>query len=194
MTATFFARRDLSVGDAPVIEVSDSSEPRPNPSPIGPTILDLKYVSVFETNVVSVQQVNPGCDVDQQIDLKPCKEDQDRRGSNVGSKEPIDRIPYAQVISSLEIDLKEAQVIKVFAMDEIASLKTDLTSWIEKWNLLREKKLKYKAQVKILLLRNQILIKHNKIANTMTVRFKAKLDEARRNVSIQLSVESTLKI
>ena len=39
-------------------------------------------------------------------------------------------------------------------MDEIASLKPDLTSWIEKWNLLREKKLKYKAQVKILLLRN----------------------------------------
>ena len=79
-------------------------------------------------------------------------------------------------------------------MDEIASLKTDLTSWIEKWNLLREKKLKYKAQVKILLLRSQNLIKQDKIANTRTARFKAKLDEARRNVPIRLSVESALKI
>ena len=79
-------------------------------------------------------------------------------------------------------------------MDEIASLKTDLTSWIEKWNIMREKKLKYKSQLKILLLRNPRLIKQNKIANTRTVRFKAKLDEARRNVPIRLSVESTLKI
>ena len=85
MTAAFFSRRDLSVGDAP----------------IGPTILDLKYVSVSETNVVGVQQVNPGFNVDQDIDQKLCTGDQDRRGSNVGSKEPINRIPYAQVISSL---------------------------------------------------------------------------------------------
>ena len=159
MTAAFFTRRDLSVGDAPVIEVSDSSEPHPNPAPIGPTILDLKYVSVFETNVVSVHQVNPGCDVDQEIDQNLCIEEEHRRGSNVGLKNPINQIPYAQVISSLETDLKEAQVIKAFAMDEIASLKTDLSSWIEKWNLLREKKLKYKSQVKSLVLRNRRLIK-----------------------------------
>ena len=69
-------------------------------------------------------------------------------------------------------------------MDEIAGLKTDLTSKIEKWNFLREKKLKYKAQVKRLLLRNQRLIKQNKIAKIRTVRFKAKLDEVRRNVPI----------
>ena len=79
-------------------------------------------------------------------------------------------------------------------MDEIASLKTNLTSWIEKWNLLREKKLKYKYQVKSLLLRNLRLIKQNNIANTRTDRFKAKLDEARRNVPIRLSIESALKI
>ena len=69
-------------------------------------------------------------------------------------------------------------------MDEIAGLKTDLTSWIEKWNFLREKKLKYKAQVKRLLLRNRRLIKQNKIAKIRTVIFKSKLDEARRNVPI----------
>ena len=79
-------------------------------------------------------------------------------------------------------------------MEEIASLKADLTSWVEKWNLLRVKNLRYKAQVKIILSRNQKLIKQNNIANTRTVRFKAKLDEARRNVLIRLSVESTLKI
>ena len=79
-------------------------------------------------------------------------------------------------------------------MDEIASLKTNLTSWIEKWNLLREKKLNYKAQVKRLLLRNRTLIKQNKIAKIRTVRFKAKLDEERRNVPIRLSVKSAPKI
>ena len=69
-------------------------------------------------------------------------------------------------------------------MDEIASLKADLTCWVEKWNLLREKKVRYKSQVKILLLINRKLIKRNNISNTRTVRFKAKLDEARRNVPI----------
>ena len=79
-------------------------------------------------------------------------------------------------------------------MDEIVGLKTDLISWIEKWNLLREKKLKYKDQVKNILLRNQRLIKQNKIAKIKAVRFKSKLNEARRNVPIQLSVELALKI
>ena len=89
--------------------------------------------------------------------------------------------------------MKEAQVIRAFAMEEIAILKANLTSWVEKWNLLRAKKLRYKAQVKILLSRNKKLMKQNKIANMRTVIFKAKLDEARWNVPIRLSVESTLK-
>ena len=59
---------------------------------------------------------------------------------------------------------------------------------------LREKKLKYKSQVKNILLRNRRLIKQNKIAKIRTIRFKAKLDEARRDVPIRISVESTLKI
>ena len=68
MTATLFTRRNLSIGDVPVIEVSDSLEPPPNPAPIGPTFLDLKYVSVCENNVVDIQQVNHEGDVDQEID------------------------------------------------------------------------------------------------------------------------------
>ena len=51
---------------------------------------------------------------------------------NVGVVEQPDQISYAQVISSLETDLKEAQVIREFAMEEIASLKVDLTSWVDK--------------------------------------------------------------
>ena len=141
-----------------------------------------------------VQQVNPGFNVDQEIGQKPCAEERGRGEPNVGTKGQPDQIPYAQVISSLETDLKEAQVIREFAMEEIASLKADLTSGVEKWNLLRAKKLRYKAQVKRLLSRNRKMIKQNKIANTRTVRFKAKLDEARMNVSIRLFVESTLKI
>ena len=78
---------------------------------------------------------------------------------NVGAVEQPDQIPCAQVISSLETDLKEAQVIRVFSMEEIASLKADLTSWVDKCNLLRVKKLRYKAQVKSLMSTNKKLIK-----------------------------------
>ena len=46
MTAALLAKRNLSVGDISVIEVSDSSDVRPNPAPIGPSLLDIKYVSV----------------------------------------------------------------------------------------------------------------------------------------------------
>ena len=122
--------------------------------------------------------------MDQEIDQKPCAEEGDKGGLNVAMKRQPNHFLYAQVISSLEIDLKEAQVIRAFSMEEIASLKAHLTSWVEKWNLLREKKLRYKAQVKKILSRNQKLIKQNKIDNTRDVRFKAKLDEARRNVPI----------
>ena len=95
MTAALFSRRDLSIGDVPIIEVSDSSETHPNPAPIGPTVLHLKYVSVSENNVVGIQQVNHGCDVGQEIDQKSCIEEEDMRGSNVGSREQVNRNPYA---------------------------------------------------------------------------------------------------
>ena len=78
-------------------------------------------------------------------------------------------------------------------MEEIASLKADLTSWVDKWNLLRVKKLKYKDLDKNPLSKNRKLIEQNKISNTRAVIFKAKLDEARRNVSIRFSIESSLK-
>ena len=78
-------------------------------------------------------------------------------------------------------------------MEEIASLKYDLTSWFDKWNLLRVKKLRYKDLDKNLLSKNRKLIEQNKISNTRAVRFKAKLDEARQNVPIRFSIESSLK-
>ena len=112
---------------------------------------------------------------------------------NRESKEQIDQNPHARVISSLQNDLKEAQVIQTIAMDEITGLKTELISWIEKWNVLRGNKLKYKEQVKRLLLENQKLKKQNRIIRIRAVRFRAKLDEARRSVPIRLSVESALK-
>ena len=63
-----FASRDLNAGDAPVNELSDCSESRPNEAPVGTTILDLKYVSAAETRAKDVQQLNHGPDVDQEID------------------------------------------------------------------------------------------------------------------------------
>ena len=69
MTAALLAKKNLSVGDFPVIELSDSSDVRPNPSPIGPSVLDLKYVSISADKVVDIQQVN--CEGSQEIDRKP---------------------------------------------------------------------------------------------------------------------------
>ena len=153
MTVALLARRNLSIGDIPVIEVSDSLESRPSPVPIHPAFLDLKYVSLSRDNVAGIQQENH--EFDQEIDQKPYIVRENRGASNRESKEQIDRNPHARIISSLQTDLKEAQVIQTFAMDEITGLKANLISWIEKWNLLREKKLKYKEQVKMLLLKNR---------------------------------------
>ena len=88
------------------------------------------------------------------------------------------------MISSLQTDLKEVQVIQTIAMEEIIGLKTELISWIEKWDVLRRKKLKYKELIKRILLKNQKLKKLNRINNTRAVRFRTKQDEARRSVTI----------
>ena len=123
MTAALLARRSLSIGDISVIEVSDSLELRPNPTPIGSTVLDLKYVSSSGNEVVDSQQMNHEHDIDQEIDKRPYR-------------------------------VEEAEVIKISTIEKIIGLKNDLISWIEKWNLLRERKLKYKEQVKKILLKN----------------------------------------
>ena len=93
----------------------------------------------------------------QEIDQKPYLAKEGRKASKRESKEQIGQNPHDQVISSLQTNLKEAQVIQTFSMDEITGLKTELISWIEKWNVLRGKKLKYKEQVKRILLKNQRL-------------------------------------
>ena len=157
MIATLLSRRNLEIGDILVIEVSDSSEIHPNLVLIGPSVLDLKYVSTSANEVVDSQQVNHECD--EEIDQKPYLAEEARKAMNTESKEQNDQNPHAQVISSLQNDLKEAQVIQTIAMDEIIGLKNELISWIEKWNVLRGKKLKYKEQVKRILLKNQNLKK-----------------------------------
>ena len=61
---------------------------------------------------------------------------------NRESKDQTDPNSHAQLISSLQTDLKEAQVIQTIALEEITSLKAELITWIEKWDVLRGKKLK----------------------------------------------------
>ena len=95
MTTALFTSRYLSVGDAPVIELSDSSESWPNEALVGPTILDLKYVFASETNAGGVQQLNLGPNVDQEIDQKPYTEVRGNGEPNVGAVEQPDKIPYA---------------------------------------------------------------------------------------------------
>ena len=87
MIVALFARRDMRIGDTPIIEVSDSLEPHPNPVPIDPTFLYLKYVSISEDDVADIQQVNHECN--QEVDQKPYIVEEDRGGSNGESKEQI---------------------------------------------------------------------------------------------------------
>ena len=112
MMVILFVSRDLSRGDDPVVELNDSSESRLNETPVGPTVLDLKYVSTSETRAGDVQQLNPGPNVDEEIDQNPCTEVRGNGEPRVGAVEQPNQIPYAQVISSLENDLKEGQVIR----------------------------------------------------------------------------------
>ena len=122
MTVALLARRNLSIGDIPIIKVSDSSAPRPSLVPFCPAFLDLKYVSLSRDNVDGTQQVNHECG--KEIDQKSYLGEEDRKASNMESKEQIDQNPHARVISSLQTDLKEAQVIQTIAMEEITSLKS----------------------------------------------------------------------
>ena len=66
MTVALLSRRNLSVGDISVIEVSGSSDIRPHLVPIGPSVLDLKYVSISTNKGVDSQQENH--EDDQEID------------------------------------------------------------------------------------------------------------------------------
>ena len=72
-------------------------------------------------------------------------------------------------------------------------MKIELITWVKKWDVLRGKNLKCKEMMKRLLLKNQILKRQNRINRTMAVKFRAKLNESRKSVPIQFSVESALK-
>lgn len=155
MATALFTRRDLVVEDTPVVEVSDSSESRPHQAPIGPTILDLKYVSASEHEDISVQRSNPMLNAEQEINQELRTGPGNTKGTNMEHIQQPIQTPSVQVISSLEIELKEAQVVNAFAMEEIQSLKADLATWIDKWNSLKEKKTQYRAYGKSLLIKNK---------------------------------------
>ena len=69
MTAALLAKRNLSVGDILVIEVSDSSDFQTHLSPIGTSVIYLKYVCIFSNKVVDSQQENR--EGGQEIDRNP---------------------------------------------------------------------------------------------------------------------------
>ena len=68
MTTALSVSRDLVARDAAVVELSNSSESQPNENPVGPNILDLKYVSVSQTRVGDVQRLNIGPYVHRELD------------------------------------------------------------------------------------------------------------------------------
>ena len=115
-------------------------------------MLYLKYVSISADKEVDSQQVNH--EGSQEIDRKPHLTEEAQVNLK---KDQTDPNPHAQFISSLQTDLKEAQVIQTFALEEIKALKAELITWVEKWDVLRGKKLKCKRMMKRILLKNKKL-------------------------------------
>ena len=93
MTVALLARRNLSVGDVSVIELSDSSNVRPHPVAIGPSVLDLKYVSISANKVVDSKQENR--EGDQEINRKPYLTEEALINLKRESKDQTDPNPHA---------------------------------------------------------------------------------------------------
>ena len=106
MKTALLARRNLSVGDISVIEVSDSSDVQPHTAPIGTYVLYLKCISISANKMVDSLQEN--CEGDQEIDRKPYLTKEARINLKRESKEQTDPNPHAQLIYSLQKYLKEA--------------------------------------------------------------------------------------
>ena len=80
-------------------------------------MLDLKYVSISVNKVVDSKQENR--QGDQEIDRKPYLTEEARINLKRESKDQTDPNPHAQLISSLQTDLKEAQVIQTIALGKL---------------------------------------------------------------------------
>ena len=117
-------------------------------------MLDIKYVSISVDKVVDSQQVNR--EGIQEIDRKPHLTEEAQVNLKRESKDQTDPNPHVQLISSLQTYLKEAQVIQTIALEEIKALKAELITWVEKWDVLKRKKLKWKEMMKPLLELTQI--------------------------------------
>ena len=66
------------------------------------------------------------CEGDKEIDRKPYLAEEAQINLNRKSEDQTDPSPHAQLISSLQTDLKEAQVIQTIALEEITALKAEL--------------------------------------------------------------------
>ena len=103
-------------------------------------MLDLKYMYDSTNEVVDSQQVNH--EGDKEKYRNPYLAEESQINMNRESNNQTDPNPHARLISSLKTYLKEAQVIQTISLEEITALKAELITWIEKWDVLRGKKLK----------------------------------------------------
>ena len=87
-------------------------------------MLDLKYVSISADRVVDSQQVNH--EGSQEIDRKPHLTEESWVNLKRELKDQTGPNPHVQLISSLQTDLKEAQVIQTITLEEIKALKAEL--------------------------------------------------------------------
>lgn len=73
--------------------------------------------------------------------------------------------------------------------DEITSLKADLTDWLEKWEVMKNKMNNYKNQKRALIVKNKNLLKQNKLHVPKIIKLKSKLKEVRRAIPVQVSFD-----
>ena len=70
---------------------------------------------------------------------------------------------------------------------ELQQQKNELLMWVDRWQQMKAKKDRYKAEKKLLAATNDKLLKDEKIHEEKILKLRAKLSEARKTIKLQIA-------
>ena len=71
--------------------------------------------------------------------------------------------------------------------DEVQNLRSELLTWVGRWQSLKMKKACLKTENKSLMSKNEEMLKHEEQYKTEIIKVKAKISEARRATRLHIS-------
>lgn len=92
-----------------------------------------------------------------------------------------------QQISQLKEKLEESESNSILLKNEIQNLRNELLNWVARWQTLKTKKAKIKADNRYLVSENEKMLKHEEQYKIEIIKLKAKLSKARRATKLQIS-------